>query len=340
MWRPHSGTVAVLLSLAVMLILPNHLLAQRIGAGGMRGYGGGRPGGHVVGRAEGRPRGYVVGARSGGYRGRVGGRAGALVRPGRLWVAPRAMRGPSATGSHHVIVRGGFRGGFSRAPLGLRRLSVPRHHLGFFGFPRRHFGFFFGSPFFGSPFFGSPFFGSPFFRSFPHHFGFFGFPPSPFGFFGAQTIVLGAPLAPVASFDSGSDSMDLSVDRPDTIVAGRDGRRSFEPRPALGRQLAVPATSRTTGDSLVVNRVSVRDVIPASALRLTWRNAGLEADQVVLFLADTAQATLVAQTLRAPPFTALFEPPRGTAFVGLSVTWPDGTTSTQVVPFEVQRRVE
>jgi hypothetical protein len=145
-----------------------------------------------------------------------------------------------------------------------------------------------------------------------------------------------------ATSDAGNDSATSHVDRPDTtaIAVPRDVRQEFGLRPGLGRQLAVAARTGSAGDSLLVDRVSVRDVVPASALRLTWRHAGLDADEVVLFLADTTQAMLVAQTLRAPPFTAIFEPPPGTAFVGMSVRWPDGTTSTQVVPYEVKRRME
>ncbi|MGH7629916.1 MAG: hypothetical protein ACREOF_11165, partial [Gemmatimonadales bacterium] len=175
----------------------------------------------------------------------------------------------------------------------------------------------------------------PVLGSFPHHhFGFFGFPHHPFGgfgfplgggFVGQQTLLAGAPLG--------------LTGEPYTTrtVAVRDTPQAFEARPTLGRQLAVAGTG-VAADSLVVERVSVMDLVPATAVRLTWRHAGLEAEQVVLFLADTAQSTLAAQTLRGPPYTALFEPPAGTASAGMSVLWPDGTTSTRVVPLRTGPR--
>ncbi len=362
MLSPRIARVAVSFSLAAILTLPDHALAQGISRGGM---GGG------VGRG-----GYVGG--------RMGGRAGVLVRPGGFRTAPHVRFGPSARAFHprdaisfnRRIVRGGFRGRFDRpavrhVSLVLRRhdpgfwrfprhhfgFRFPRRHLGFFGFPRHHFGFF-GFPhhhfgFFGFPhhhfhhhfgfFFGSPFVrgfgfsGFPFVGGFPvlgHHFGFFGFPrhpfgafgfPHPFGLFGPQTWLVGAPLGWIGGPYATS------------TVAVRDTPQGFEARPTLGRQLAVPGTG-VAGDSLVVERISVMDVVPATAVRLTWRNAGLDAEQVVLFLADTAQSTLVAQTLRRPPYTALFEPPPGTAFAGMNVMWPDGTTSARVVPYRTGPR--
>ncbi len=165
----------------------------------------------------------------------------------------------------------------------------------------------------------------PFIPGFPNRgFEFFGFGPMgfPFGFFpsfsgwgwgGDPPAYAGGPYSS------------------DTLASGHVQQMS-DARPALGRQLAVPGTG-SAGDSLVVERVTVMDVVPATALRLTWRNAGLPAQQVALFLADTARAMLAAQTLRAPPFTALLEPPPATAFAGVTVAWQDGTTSTRLVPY-------
>jgi hypothetical protein len=87
-----------------------------------------------------------------------------------------------------------------------------------------------------------------------------------------------------------------------------------------------------------VERVSVMDVVPSTVLRLRWRSAGLEAAQVTLFLADSAQAVLAAQTLRGPPFTALFEPPPATAYAGMTAVSPDGTTSSRLVPYRPRLR--
>ncbi len=307
MWGQRIVRAAVFFSLAAILTLPDHTLAQRIS--------GGRPGVHVGGR--------------------IGGRTGVLVRPGRFWAAPRGRFDRPPLG--HVRFRTPLRGhvgfgiprhhlgffGFPHRPFG--SFGFPHHPLGFFGFPRHHFGFFF----FGSPFVhGFGFFGFPRhhfgFFGFPHQFGIFGFPHHPFGFFGTQTLLFGPPLG-VSSVPYTSND-----------VAVRDARQYIEARPARGRQLAVPGTG--VGDSLVVERVSVMDLVPATAVRLTWRSAGLEAEQVALFLADTAQSTLAAQTLRAPPHTALFEVPAGTAFAGMSVLWPDGTTSTRIVPYRAGPR--
>jgi hypothetical protein len=80
------------------------------------------------------------------------------------------------------------------------------------------------------------------------------------------------------------------------------------------------------------------DVVPATVLRLTWRSSGLEAAQVSLFLADSAQAVLASQTLRGPPFTALLDPPAGTAYAGVTAVWPDGTSSSRLVPYRVRPR--
>jgi hypothetical protein len=108
--------------------------------------------------------------------------------------------------------------------------------------------------------------------------------------------------------------------------------------PTLGRQVAAAGIAPEAGDSLVVDRVSVMDVVPATVLRLTWRSSGLEATQVALFLADSAQAMLASQTLKGPPFTALLAPPPGTSYAGVTVVWPDGTTSSRLVPYLVRPR--
>lgn len=68
-------------------------------------------------------------------------------------------------------------------------------------------------------------------------------------------------------------------------------------------------------------------------VRLTWRG-GLGAKQVALFLADSARNVLAAETVRTPPFTALLEPPSGTAYAGMTVLLPGGTLETQYVPWK------
>lgn len=100
-----------------------------------------------------------------------------------------------------------------------------------------------------------------------------------------------------------------------------------------GQELELKAIAEGLADSLEVERVSTTDVVPRPVLRLTWRNSDLPAAQVALFLADSSQSVLSAQTLRSPPFTALFEPHPATVFVGMTVVWPDGTLSTRFVPY-------
>lgn len=101
-----------------------------------------------------------------------------------------------------------------------------------------------------------------------------------------------------------------------------------------GQELELKAIAEGLADSLEVEQVSTTDLVPRSVLRLTWRNSDLPAAQVALFLADSSQSVLSAQTLRSPPFTALFEPHPTTAFVGMTVVWPDGTLSTRFVPYK------
>ncbi len=66
-------------------------------------------------------------------------------------------------------------------------------------------------------------------------------------------------------------------------------------------------------------------------LRVSWEPMGRQAEEVALFIADSAQAILAVQTVRAPPFTALFEPPVEAVFAGMTVVWPSGSKSTRLV---------
>lgn len=72
--------------------------------------------------------------------------------------------------------------------------------------------------------------------------------------------------------------------------------------------------------------------------RLTWRDNGVGAKQVAFFLADSSKAVLSAQTLRAPPFTATFDPPAGTAYAGMTVMLPGGTLDTKYLPYRRRAR--
>jgi hypothetical protein len=84
--------------------------------------------------------------------------------------------------------------------------------------------------------------------------------------------------------------------------------------------------------------VSFESITSKTVVRLTWRDSGVDAAQVAFFLADRARAVLSAQTVRSPPFTALFEPPQGTAFAGMTVVLPGGTLVTQFLPYRRRAR--
>jgi hypothetical protein len=308
MWHPRIAPVAVSFSLVVLFTLPDTAFGQHVRRGGLRG--------HVGGPAV---------------------RGGAFVRPGRLMGTTRGAVGP---------LMGPIRRGFPDHGLHGGLFVFPGNGLGFFGFPHHHPGFFFFSGF-------GFFSGFPFFDSF---LGFDGFPgdrvglfrvpkhrsrftrfrdrrfefiehqSAPVGGFLGWTPYFGISTAYAYPYASAGDASAGGA-----YVAETTTTRDISQQPALGRQLAAPGIA--TGDSLVVERVSVMDIVPRTVLRLTWRNHGLAAAQVALFLADTAQGVLSGQTLRSPPFTALFEPPAGTAFVGMTVVWPDGTLSTRFVPY-------
>jgi hypothetical protein len=79
--------------------------------------------------------------------------------------------------------------------------------------------------------------------------------------------------------------------------------------------------------------VSFESIVSRTVVRLTWPDQGVHAAQVAFFLADRARTVLSAQTVRSPPFTALFEPPPWTAFAGMTVVLPGGTLVTQFLPY-------
>ena len=93
---------------------------------------------------------------------------------------------------------------------------------------------------------------------------------------------------------------------------------------------SVPAVGRL--------QVSFEPIVSRTVVRLTWRDHGVGAAQVAFFLADRARAVLSAQTVRSPPFTALFEPPPGTAFAGMTVVLPGGTLVTQFLLYRRRAR--
>ena len=84
--------------------------------------------------------------------------------------------------------------------------------------------------------------------------------------------------------------------------------------------------------------VSFEAIASRTVVRLTWRDHGVGAAQVAFFLADTGRVVLSAQTVRSPPFTALFEPPPWTAFAGMTVVLPGGTLVTQFLFYRRRER--
>jgi hypothetical protein len=309
--------------------------------------------------APGRPGGGYVG-------GPAGGRGGAMIPRGGMGGMRRGMPGVSAGPFRPGVAGAGFRTRFGRGfpagpMLGPIGIGFPRRDgrffggpngFGFFGFPRRQFGFFFdGFPFSRGAF---GFDGFPFVAGFPFvdRFRFFsGFPDREFGRFGPHGFPFGrhgfafgpggfpfgdAPFGFLPLWFGGWANAPAGYTT-DTLGA-REARHTPDAWPSLGRQLAVAGIAPEAGDSLVVERVSVMDVVPTTVLRLTWRSSRLEAAQVMLYLADSAQAVLAAQTLRGPPFTALLAPPPGTAYAGMTVMLPDGTTTSRLVPYRVRPR--
>jgi hypothetical protein len=322
MRSPRSAAVAALLSLVVPLTLSHTALAQRspgIRAGGFFGAPARRPFAQPF-------RGGFIGR---GFRSRLanGFPAGPMLGPIGFGFPPRGE-----------LLGVPTRFGFFGFPNGFGFFGFP-NRFGFFGFPHGRFGFFLFNRFpFGefAFFHGLPFATGVFFQGVPF---FPGFPRRPFGFFGLPAFPFGVapfPLGP--GFLAGTVVADApAVYGADTVTA-RASPRGPDIWPTLGRQVAAPGIAPGAGDSLVVERVSVMDVVPATVLRLTWRSSGLEAAQVALFLADSAQAVLASQTLRGPPFTALLDPPPETAYAGVTAMWPDGTTSSRLVPYRARPR--
>ena len=115
---------------------------------------------------------------------------------------------------------------------------------------------------------------------------------------------------------------------PDTV--GRPPEYGYEGIPRPGDRIAVPG--KTGADSLVVEQVT-EDIV-----RLTWQDRGRQVEEVGLFLADSRQTVLAVQTMRTPPFTALFEPPPEATAAGVTVLWPRGTSSTTLVEYRAPSR--
>ena len=68
-------------------------------------------------------------------------------------------------------------------------------------------------------------------------------------------------------------------------------------------------------------------------VRLNWRPDGRAVEEVGLFLADAQQRVIAVQTLRAPPFSALFQGAHGAAYVGITIAYVDGQNTTTLLPY-------
>jgi hypothetical protein len=82
--------------------------------------------------------------------------------------------------------------------------------------------------------------------------------------------------------------------------------------------------------------VEVQRIGPAS-IRLTRPSSGSAVAAVRLFLADSLQHVLAQQTLTEPPYSVVLELSPRTAYVGASVTYVSGATSTTVLPYMPSR---
>jgi len=75
-----------------------------------------------------------------------------------------------------------------------------------------------------------------------------------------------------------------------------------------------------------------------NVLRLTWRQGNRAVQEAGLFVADQDQRVLAIQTVRAAPFTALFDVTPDIAYIGVTLVYEDDTKSTALVPYTVPRR--
>ena len=99
------------------------------------------------------------------------------------------------------------------------------------------------------------------------------------------------------------------------------------------------ANVQVLDDSSAVGKLQVSSETSGSKtlVRLSLRGNPGGASQVAFFLADSAKAVLSAQTVRSPPFTAVFDPPPATAFTGMTAALPGGTLVTQYLPYRRSR---
>lgn len=104
--------------------------------------------------------------------------------------------------------------------------------------------------------------------------------------------------------------------------------------PAPDQQGTVYSGSEVTVPGVVLEEDALQiEQLSATRVRLSWSAEGRAVQQVSFLVADEGQTVLAVQTLRQPPFTALFETTENARYLGVSVTWEDGSVSTSLVPY-------
>ncbi len=96
------------------------------------------------------------------------------------------------------------------------------------------------------------------------------------------------------------------------------------------RVIEVGRPARPDADALAA------EPLGGGLLRVRWSGDG-GARGVTLFVADSARRVVAAQTVHAPPFTAVFDRGAGAAFVGATVARADGGSTTTLVPRAARR---
>jgi len=77
--------------------------------------------------------------------------------------------------------------------------------------------------------------------------------------------------------------------------------------------------------------------LPGDTVRLTRPATGSTIAAVRLFLADSLQHVLAEQTFQDAPYSAVFSVSARTSFVGATVTYTTGATSTTMLPYVPSR---
>jgi hypothetical protein len=75
-----------------------------------------------------------------------------------------------------------------------------------------------------------------------------------------------------------------------------------------------------------------------SLLRLTWAGDGRPVREVTLLTADAERRTIALQTVRSAPFTALVGASSAVAYVGVTIVYEGGTTTTSLAPYTLAGR--